>query len=67
MAVIYELILHEGYWIPTKRSDEGGPIINLCHHRHRSQREAQKCLTRNMPPSGLDTSWSTGGGGPDFF
>jgi len=46
MAVIYELIQHEGYWIPTKRSDDEGWMLNCCHHQHKSKREAKKCLRR---------------------
>ena len=50
MARIYETIEKEGLFIPMVRSDDEGWIHSICNHHHHSRKEANKCLTRALPP-----------------
>ncbi len=49
MARIYEVIEQEGRFIPTVRSDDEGWGRVVCPHRHRSKKEAGRCLRRVTP------------------
>lgn len=49
MVRTYEIIRDNKLFVPIVR--EGGFIRRLCKHRHWSEREARKCLTKIVPPS----------------
>lgn len=49
MARIYEIKKEYGLFVPTVRSDDERWIRRLCKHKHHSEREAQKCLTKALP------------------
>ncbi len=49
MARIYEIRQYDGFCRPVVYSDEEHWLRSLCKHKHRSRREAQKCLTKALP------------------
>ena len=49
MARIYEIRQYEGFRRPVVASDEEHWERSLCKHKHRSRKEAQKCLTKALP------------------